>query len=49
VLRSKIAGLHESNTFAARDKASKHAIQRGFEPELVWQMLKDLLPDKSKV
>jgi regulatory protein len=44
VLRSKITDLDENNVFVARDKASKHAIQRGYEPELVWNMLKNLLP-----
>lgn len=44
LLRSKILDLRESNLFVARDRASKFAIQKGFEPELVWEKLKELLP-----
>jgi regulatory protein len=44
LLKSKIAELDESNIFALRDKASKFAIQKGYEPDLVWKVLKELLP-----
>ncbi|HEU5291185.1 MAG TPA: RecX family transcriptional regulator [Cyclobacteriaceae bacterium] len=45
LLKSKISSLDEPNVFIARNKASKHAIQYGYEPELVWEKLRDLLPD----
>jgi regulatory protein len=45
LLEEKISLQDESNVFVARDKISKFAIQRGFEPELVWAQLKQLLPE----
>lgn len=45
LLESKISNLHEDNVFVARDKVSKYAIQHGYEPDLVWEKLKKLLPD----
>lgn len=32
------------NLFALRDKAARYAIQKGYEPDLVWQAVKELLP-----
>lgn len=31
----------EDNTFVKRDKLARYAIQKGFEPELVWSMIKE--------
>lgn len=45
LLKSKISELAESNVFVARDKASKYAIQKGYEPDLTWSTLKALLPN----
>jgi regulatory protein len=45
LLTSKIENLQESNVFIARDRASKYAIQHGYEPDLVWDKLKKLLPE----
>ena len=45
LLKDKISNLQERNVFVARDKASKYAIQHGYEPDLVWDKLKKLLPD----
>ena len=45
LLKSKISSIGRENVFIARDKASKYAIQRGFEPDLVWDRLRKLLPD----
>ena len=47
ILSQKIAHLSENNIYVLRDKASNYAIQKGFEPELVWEILRDLLPDKK--
>jgi regulatory protein len=44
LLRTRISKLGEANIFITRDKASKYAIQHGYEPDLVWDALKKLLP-----
>lgn len=44
ILTQKIEELEEDNKLIARDKASKFAIQKGYEPDLVWAALKRLLP-----
>lgn len=31
----------ESNAFVRRDKLARYAIQKGYEPELVWSLLKE--------
>jgi regulatory protein len=45
VLQKKGETLQEENIFALRDKLSRYAIQKGYEPDLVWQRLKELYPD----
>jgi regulatory protein len=44
-LRKKIKSTEETNLFKKRDKVARFAIGKGYEPELVWTYLKDLLPD----
>jgi regulatory protein len=44
ILTDKIEAGEEPNAFVVRDKAAKFAIQKGYEPDLVWQALKELLP-----
>lgn len=44
LLTSKMQTLEEENIFTLRDKLSKYAIAKGFEPELVWKQIKALLP-----
>ncbi len=44
LLKLKLFDLQEINVFVARNKASKYAIQKGYESELVWEKLKKLLP-----
>jgi regulatory protein len=44
LLASKKESVDEPNTFQLRDKLSKYAIQKGFEPDLVWKKLKELIP-----
>ena len=41
LLEKKSEQLAEPNEFVRRDKLSKYAIQKGFEPELVWTLLKE--------
>jgi regulatory protein len=45
LLRKKMAEVKESNPFKKRDKVARFAIGKGYEPEMVWEYLKDLLPD----
>lgn len=44
ILSKKADMLGEDNLFVKRDKLSKYAIQKGFEPDLVWTAIKQLLP-----
>lgn len=37
--------VEQPNLFARRDKIARYAIQKGYEPDLVWQEVKRLLPD----
>jgi regulatory protein len=37
--------IAEENIYAQRDKLSKAAILKGYEPELVWNILRAILPD----
>ena len=46
LLRQKFATVEDDNVFAVRDKISKYAIQKGYEPELVWRELRELVPVK---
>lgn len=46
LLSKKAHLLEEPNLFVLRDKASKFAIQKGFEPELVWEVLKEIFPNR---
>jgi regulatory protein len=46
ILRSKSTQLSEPNIFVLRDKTARYAIQKGFEPDLVWEKLKEILPDQ---
>ena len=45
LVAEKASELEEENTFIARDKISKSMIQKGYEPELVWKILKTKLPE----
>lgn len=44
-LNKKIKTTEEVNLFKKRDKVARYAIGKGYEPELVWQYVMDLLPD----
>lgn len=45
LLTGKSETIQEDNIYATRDKLSKYAMQKGYEPELVWSMLREILPD----
>lgn len=40
LLTKKSLDLDENNQFVKKDKLSKYAIQKGFEPDLVWSIIK---------
>jgi len=40
LLDKKAAQIHEEDVFVKRDQLARYAIQKGFEPDLVWQLLK---------
>jgi regulatory protein len=42
LLRKKAAGVQTDDDFVTRDKIAKYAIQKGFEPELVWRCIKEM-------
>jgi regulatory protein len=41
LLNRKSGQTSEENAFVKRDKMARYAIQKGFEPELVWSIIKD--------
>lgn len=44
VLEKKTGAGSEGDTFKLRGKVAAYAIRRGFEPERVWEIVKELLP-----
>lgn len=46
LLADKCDNLSVDNLFALRDKLSGYAIQKGFEPDLVWREIYNLIPKK---
>ncbi len=45
ILERKLNQLDEENAFVKRDKHARYAIQKGFEPDLVWPEVKSLVKD----
>ncbi|MBX2899290.1 MAG: RecX family transcriptional regulator [Cyclobacteriaceae bacterium] len=45
LLQKKQVGLQAEPIFKQRDKLARYAIGKGYEPDLVWQVLKEILPD----
>ena len=45
VIQKKAKQLVEHNLFKKRDRIARFAIAKGYEPELVWEAVKALLPD----
>lgn len=45
ILAGKAADTRDTNIFVRRNKVAAFAIRKGFEPELVWEAVRDLLPD----
>lgn len=44
LLIQKHHSLEEENDYVLRDKLSRYAILKGYEPELVWKQVNDLVP-----
>jgi regulatory protein len=44
VLKKKLSEIEESNIYSRRDKAARHAILKGYEPDLVWDELRKIIP-----
>lgn len=43
LLVKKLDGLNDENSFVKRDKLAKYLIQKGFEPDMVWSMVKEIV------
>ena len=46
LLEDKYQSLPQENPFVVRDKLSTYAIQKGYEPDLVWREVYELMPKK---
>lgn len=44
LLRSKLSRVAQADLFKKRFKAAQFAIGKGYEPELVWELIKDMGP-----
>lgn len=47
VIEKKIPTEKETNEFKLKGRLAKHAIRKGYESHLVWQVLKDFFPKKK--
>lgn len=45
LIKKKSIEISEENRFKKRDKVARFVIGKGYEPEMVWEYVKDLLPD----
>lgn len=45
LIRKKIHEVKEENPFKKRDKVARFAIGKGYEPDLVWECIRDLISD----
>jgi regulatory protein len=45
LIRKKSTEMNEENRFKKRDRVARFVIGKGYEPEMVWEYVKDLLPD----
>ena len=46
LLEVKYRQIDDDNLFVMRDKSAKYAIQKGYEPDLVWSLMKEIAPDR---
>lgn len=47
LLKDKSQLIAADNVYTLRDKLSKYAIQKGYEPEIVWQQIHAFIPKKG--
>jgi regulatory protein len=47
LLRAKSEIIKEDDLYSTRDKLSKYAIRKGYEPELVWKTIRSIAGIKS--
>jgi regulatory protein len=45
LIKKKAIEIIDENRYKKRDKVARFAIGKGYEPEMVWEYVKDLLPD----
>jgi regulatory protein len=45
ILEQKSEKLEEANIYVKRDKLYNFAVAKGYEPELIWKLLREILPD----
>ncbi len=43
IIQRKSRQIDEKNLFVKRDKVARFAIQKGYEPELAWNFIKELV------
>lgn len=46
LISRKTGEATDKNIFVVRDKIAHRAIRKGFEPDMVWEALKRLMPDR---
>jgi regulatory protein len=46
IIQKKSEEIDEQNMFVKRNRIARFAMQKGYEPELVWREVKELLPDR---
>ncbi len=46
ILKTKAKSVKADNPFKMKQKLAAYAMQKGFEPELVWETLKEVLPNQ---
>jgi regulatory protein len=46
LIERKTESITEENVYVKRGKISQYVIQKGFEPELVWKILREVVPDR---
>jgi len=45
IIRKRSVSMQEENPFIKRNKVARYAIQKGYEPDLVWREIKSTMPD----
>ncbi len=48
LIQKKVSNSTEQNLFKKRDSIARYAIGKGYEPELVWQLVKEIIKGITK-